>query len=203
MNIVQKTEKKIAQLKAERATELETISQKCEEARAQITEADRAQKTASEALNVEDYEAAKTRKRKAETALEMYSRRLDQIRAKEYLSEAESDSVIDELLNHEKEISERFKQEAGALAAQLLKVYEDYAAEIRSTEAIMTRWQNEIYANYRTFGRSYRTDPVTGQNVFRSDKPVAVHQMPYIGCPAALPGCLDKLAEMLKTGEAE
>lgn len=203
MNVVEKTEKEMKRIRDKRAADLETIRQKCEEIRTQVAAQESAMNQAAKEMDALNYEEAKDRKRKAEAALEMYDRRLNQIKRQELITESESDAVIDGLLDYEAQLTKKFKNEAGALLQQLNKVYSDYSGAVIDAEAVMTAWQNEIHANYRTFGRSFHTDPVTGQNVFRSDKPVAVHQMPYIGWSAALPGYLDKLAEMLKTGEAE
>lgn len=79
------------------------IESKSEQLQAIETEIEKAQaekdmNAATEALNTKAYTKAKERISAAETAIEMYSARRKQVRGLEYVTEQESDAVIDSLL---------------------------------------------------------------------------------------------------------
>ena len=106
--VLDEVKNRMKEMQDSKAAQLETIRQKQAEARSQIEAAALAMKQATEEMNVDSYEEAKNRKRKAQTALDMYNGRYEQIKQQEYISEAESDSVVDSLLEYEKQLAEDF-----------------------------------------------------------------------------------------------
>ena len=170
---------------ASKAALLETIRQKQTEARSQIEAAALDMKQATEEMNVDSYEEAKNRKRKAQTALDMYNGRYEQISKQEYISEAESDSVVDSLLEYEKQLAEDFKAAAAVHLKKLAELLKDYKAAVRDTEDTLTSWQRDIHANYNTRGGASFFDEFTGQHTNRSPQPYPVHRLPYTGCAEA------------------
>ena len=107
------------------------------------------------------------------------------IQKQEYISEAESDAVIDSLLAYEKELEEGFKTAAADPLKQLAKIHAGYLDAVKDTESVIDAWQRDIHANYNTRGGASFFDEFTGQHINRSPAPIPVHRMPYTGCSEA------------------
>ena len=191
--VLDEVKNRMKEMQDSKAAQLETIRQKQTEARSQIEAAAPAMKQATEEMNVDSYEEAKNRKRKAQTALDMYNGRYEQISNQEYISEAESDSVVDSLLEYESQLAEDFKEAAAVQLKKLAELLKDYKAAVRDVESTLTDWQRDIHANYNTRGGSSYYDEATGKYTHRSKTPVAVHSMAYTGCAEA-----ERLQEYLK-----
>lgn len=181
---LQEVQNRMKEMKDKKAKELLEIQGKLEEARAQKEAAEIAIKEATESTNLEAYEAAKDRKRRAQSAIDMYSGRYKQIQTKEFISETESDIVIDSLLDYEKEIAAKFEQDIAAPLLALKKLYADYSGEVKATEETIQEWGRDIHSNYNTRGTSTYYDKETGKQTNRSPQPVPVHSLPYEGCSA-------------------
>lgn len=202
-NVLQEVKNRMKEMKDSKAAQLETIRRKQEEARTEIEAAGLAMKQATEEMDVDRYEEAKNKKRKAHTALDMYNGRYNQIKQQEYISEGESDSVIDSLLEYEKKLAEDFKKSAAAPLKQLAILHEEYTAAVKDTEDTLTAWQRDIHANYNTRGAMLRIDPLDGKHTTRSETPCPVHRLPYTGCgEAAVMGeYLKKAATLIEEAE--
>lgn len=183
--VLDEVKTRMKEMQDSRAAQLETIRQKQTEARSQIEAAALAMKQATEEMNVDSYEEAKNRKRKAQTALDMYSGRYEQISKQEYISEAESDSVVDSLLEYENQLAEDFKAAAGVQLKKLAELLKDYKAAVQDVESTLTSWQRDVHANYNSRGGSAFYDEFTGHHTHRSPQPVPVHRIAYTGCAEA------------------
>ena len=185
--ILQEVQASIKEMQDKKQADLDKIAEKKEEARQQIEAAALAMKAATEQMDVDAYEDAKTAKRKAQTALDMYNGRYAQILAQEYISEAESDKVIDSLLAYDRELAADFEK---ALAEHLLAIkslmdnFNTEEARLRNT---ITLWQESIHKNYRTLGRTLYVDPETGAQTTRSKNPVNIMQYAQMGSTAVNP----------------
>lgn len=198
--VLDEVKNRMKEMQDSKAAQLETIRQKQTEARSQIEAAALAMKQATEDMNVDSYEEAKNRKRKAQTALDMYNGRYEQIKQQEYISEADSDKVVDSLLAYENQLAADFKAAAAVHLKKLAELLKDYKAAVQDTENTLTSWQRDIHANYNTRGGTTFYDEFTGQHTHRSPQPVPVHRMAYTGCDEAarLSTYLDKEAELVK-----
>jgi hypothetical protein len=184
--LLETTKQRMQELRESRAAQLAAISQKQEEAHAQIKQAADDMRSATEEMNVDKYEEAKHRKQRAQIALDMYTGRKAQLEKQEIITEAESDAVIDGLLDYEKELEVDFKAALAGYLRQLKPLYNAYKDEIAAVERTLSEWQGDIHANYRSRGGAFRTDPETGRMTDRMDKPYAVHMLPYSGCNEAI-----------------
>lgn len=180
--VLQEVKDRMAGMIAEKTAQLDKIRQLQQEARTQIEAAGLAMKKATEQMDVDAYEAAKTAKRKAQTALDMYAGRYKQIEAQEYISEADSDKVVDSLLEYEDRLTEDFKAALVEPLKALAELLENYSEAVKDTEQALVDWQQNIHANYNTRGRAIYTDEFTGERTYRSPSPVPVHVMGYNGC---------------------
>ena len=192
--ILKDVQARIKDIQAKRSAELAEIRDRQAEARTQIEAASLAMKEATEVLNVDEYEKAKTDKRKWQTALDMYNARYAQIQQQELVTEADSDSVINSLLQYEEDLAQEFKQAIAEPLQALKKLLTEYADEVQEVENTLDLWQEDIHPNYSTRGGSSFVDPNTGERTDRSAVPVPVHRLPYTGCEdaAQLKTYLDK-----------
>ena len=71
-----------------KTSDFETLKAKQEEARTKREEASLAMREATERMDIEAYEEAKNEKKKAQTALEMYESKFNQLKQQEYITDA-------------------------------------------------------------------------------------------------------------------
>ena len=194
--VLQEVKARMQEMQDKKAGELQAIHDRKTEAQTQKEAAELALKEATERMDLEAYEEAKDARRKAQTAIDMYTSKYNQISKQEYISEAESDKVIDGLLEYEKQLAEDFRAAVAEPLKALATILQNYQHEVSDTEATITAWGANIHANYNTRGAMTRTDPLTGEQTHRSETPIPVHRMPYTGCSEAyqLKEYLDKAA---------
>ena len=173
---------KMRELLDNKASQLREIQTKICDAKTKAEEADAAISTATEKMDLNGYEEAVAAKRKAKTALDMFSSRYKQLQGQQIISEEDSDKVIDSLLEYEDQIAERYKADIAGPLKTLNELTKAYRAEVADTEETIRAWSRDVRPNYSTRGTMSRIDPETGERTDRSDHPVAVHQIPYLGC---------------------
>lgn len=178
-NKAQEVQARIAEMVEKKKADLAAISNKQAEARTQLEAAELAIKDATETMDLDAYEKATADKRKAQTALDMYGGRYTQIQKQEYISEPESDKVIDELLAYEGQLAEDFKQAVVNPLKELAALHDEYSNRVHEAEDTIRKWTADIHANYRVQGTTY----ANGTN--RSDSPKPVRMTPYFGCSEA------------------
>lgn len=177
--VVEEVKARMQEMQQKKAGELETVRQRQQEAQTQKEAAELAIREATDSMDLEAYEEAKTAKRKAQTAIDMYSSKYNQIKQQEYISEVESDKVIDSLLAYEDELAAGFKAAVAEPLKKLDELQKAYADAVEDVEQTIRAWTGNIHANYRNNGTTY-TD---GTN--RSPQPVPVRKIPYTGCSEA------------------
>lgn len=182
--ILQEVKARMQEMQDKKAEELQAIQNKKTEAYTQKEAAELAIQEATKSMDLEAYEEAKTAKRKAQSAIDMYSGKYAQISKQEYISEEDSDKVIDSLLAYENELAAGFKAAVAEHLKALSTTLQDYLTEIADTEGTITAWGATIHANHNSRGRTYYTD-ANGQESTRSETPIPVHIMPYTGCREA------------------
>ena len=184
-NITREVRERIESLKKKRAADLAEIQGKLAEARSKVDSAEQTIQLATAQMNLDAFEKATAAKQKAQTAVDMYSARYSQLVKKEFISEAESDSVIDSLLAYEDQLADDFKKKLAPMLRELVALHRNYLEAVRDTEQTMNQWQYEIHANYNTRGRQTWVDEITGERTVRAKTPVPVRIIPYNGCDEA------------------
>lgn len=179
-NKAQEVQKRIKEMMDKKQGELAQINDKKTEAQTRKEAAELAIQKATEIMDLEAFEEAKQEKHKAQTAIDMYSGRYKQLAAQEYISEAESDRVIDELLSYEQELGADFVADLKEPLNQLREILSRYFADIREVEQTIRSWEVNIHANYSTRGQTIRTLP-NGETTDRMDAPIPVHRQFYTG----------------------
>lgn len=137
-------------------------------------------------MNMDAYKEIEHKIDENRLALKMYSEKLEQVKKQEYITEQESDAVIDSLLDYEKILEKDFVADIKAPIIELRKILNDYFGAVRETEQTIRTWETQIHANYSTRGATFWTDKETGKTTDRSNKPVLVHSIPYDGCGTAI-----------------
>lgn len=178
---VTQIQEKMQDLKEKRRAEVEFITSQIEQAEAEYMTASNDMKEAMEQTDLARYTEAKRAQLEAKNKKEMFSGRLKQIRSKEYLTEAESDEVIDSLLQYEEEIATKYGNRTAEIIATLKNVHKEYRDAVNAAERTIQQWTNEIHANYNSRGRSTYTDSFTGETTHRSKTPISVRLTPYTG----------------------
>ena len=181
MTTLDKVKKQIRDLQENRTKQLLEINSKQEESQARLHKAEKAMRDATEVMNLEAYEQSKAEVDKANIALEMYKDRYAQISKREYISEEESEKVIDSLLDYEKDLESEFISAIKKPIEELQEIHRKYTSEVDETEKTLRTWTNDIRKNYSTRGRTTRIDE-SGEVTDRSDKPVPIRITPYYGC---------------------
>ena len=169
-----------------KAAQLRDIQVKLCETKTQAEAADTAVRAATEKMDLDAYEKARAAKRKAKVALDMYSSRYTQLQAQEVITEAESDAMIDGLLDYEKEVSAKYEEDIAGPLKTLCELTKGYLVEVADIEATIKQWGRDVRANYSTRGTMTRVDPETGERTDLSEVAVPVHAVPYRGCDKAL-----------------
>lgn len=175
-NTRKEVEAKIAKLLSDRKSEIEGIREKIEELTKEVDAQAQAIKDATQVTNLEAYERAKSAKRQAEVALEMYHERLNQLKVNEYVTEAESDRVIDQLLDYREALKADYESKLQTSLPAIVELTEAFNQEWNATNDTIKQWEFKVRANYRTLDYHVtRTDSKTGEVlVDKSTEPVEV-----------------------------
>lgn len=194
-NIPAETIKRIAGLEKKKADELEAIAQQIKENNAALSVAKEEIQKATESTNLKEYTAAKAKEAEASAALEMYTARYAQIERREYVTQKDSDAVIDALLQYEKDIADEFIKTIAGPIEEIRKAHADYIESVKDAEHTIKSWNKRIRANYRSETTRY----ADGTNI--SKTPVPVHVLPYTGCGESVivGGFLDKIGTKIES----
>lgn len=185
LNKAQEIQQRIEEMTRAKNSELAKIAEKKGEAQARKEKAEAKLKEATEQMDLEAYEEAKAEINKEKTAIDMYSGRYSQIAKQEYISEEESDSIIDSLLQYERELDTQFIDDIREPLEMLQGIRKQYLDAIFEAERTIRAWETTIHANYSTRGAMRRIDKTTGQYTDRSEQPIFVHRSFYRGCKEA------------------
>lgn len=173
--VLTEVRKKMEDLLETRHKELAEIHDKVSSLSEEAQELKQAMEEATVKMDIEVYTTASSRLHQVEAGIEMYEKRKKQITGMELISEAKSDAVIDQILEYENEIRQKFEQDTKDLLARLSECKTAYDADWREAEALLSDWTMTIHRNYRSFSTIYPN----GTN--RADKPVPIRTAPYNG----------------------
>ena len=177
----EKTTNRVEEVKAtmrhlieKKAAELDKITAELETARDRKRKAETALHSAIETTDAAAYKKAKAEADEAATLIEMYTARYNQLQKKEFMSEEDSDRVIDSLIEYQRSRTAAFMEAVKSPLAQLEAIYKEYAQDYEDAVKTVNAWTANIHANYRTprttyadgSHRSNRPAPVTGATGF-------------------------------------
>ena len=171
---------KIKEIEAMKAKDQATVKTELVKARELIDAAENEIQIAVAKMNADAYQDAQDKKRKAETLYKMHSDRNDQITNKLYISESESDGIIEGLLDYEEQLAADFRVAAKDLIGKLSELCDSYSAAVSDTENTIHKWESDIHPYYKSPWSS-RLLP-DGTRTDRMEEPCPVHRIPYRGC---------------------
>lgn len=179
-DILQETKDRMQEMIETKAKDMEAIKAKQAEANEKAEAAKEALQAATEAMNLQKYTEAENELKAAQTAASMYGARFQQLAGRAFISEADSDAVIDSLLQYEKDLEAKFRKDIAAPIKQLEELVSAYFAVVADTEATMENWTANIHPNFRSMTTTYEK---TGTN--RAPHPIPVRVTAYYGCQEA------------------
>ena len=140
---------------ADRDHEIAEIDQHIAEAKESKATAEAALQAAIEATIQADYNSAKEAIESAQNVIEMFTARREQLVNKEFLSESESDSVIDSLLAYKKDCDAALAAALAEECAKIRTIIDNYKGEYKDMYDTIRTWEGEIHLNYRRPGVTY------------------------------------------------
>lgn len=129
--------------------EIGEIDQHIASARTDKEKAEAALKAAIETTNQDDFARAKAQIAAADNAIEMFTARREQLANKEFLSESESDAVIDSLLEYKDARDKEFIDAIDAQIATLDSLVSGYNSAYKEMVSVIRDWEHRIHCNYR------------------------------------------------------
>lgn len=175
MNIVEKTQKRIADLLSTREKTISEINARLETLAADIAEQRKALQGATERLDADAYSKAKASIEMLTTQEEMLRARFTQITTAEYVTEEESENTIAALLDYERELEKTFFDKATDIIAELKKLCEKQREDAAEAEKTLLAWTQQIRPNYISPTTTYP------DGTRKSQRPVPVHPGGYHG----------------------
>ena len=172
--------KRIEAMQEKKQNELDQVSAKQRKAEEDLRAIRQTIKKAAGALDIDAYEAAKKDLNKTMLTVEMCKDKSTELQRQEYISEAESDAVIDELLGYEEKLEKEFLEAIAEPLHELRDLLKDYKASVREAENVIIRWCSEIRTNYRS------TNSIYTRKTKKSDHAVPVRFVPFEGCSEAV-----------------
>lgn len=94
--------------------------------------------------NVEEYAAAKRSKEDAEAELDFYTRKLEGCTMSARITIEDSNRVFNDIVRAQESIEREYGKRALKFVEQLLKLRDEYNAEIEEAESLANEWGNNI-----------------------------------------------------------
>lgn len=167
-NRVEEVKATMRQLIDKKAGDLSKITAELEAARGRKRKAETALHSAIETTDAAAYKKAKAEADEAATLIEMYTARYGQLQKKEFMSEEDSDRIIDSLIEYQRSRTAAFMEAVKSPLAQLEAIYKEYAQDYEDAVKTVNAWTANIHANYRTPYTTY------ADGSHRSDRPAPV-----------------------------
>ena len=182
---LQEVQEQMEAITNRKGQELAQIEGKLAQAQEEVDKAATDMQEATENMNVDAYEEATARQRKAKTACEMYQACKKQLEHPEhFITEKESDKAIGALLGYEQTLAAEFKAKFADALQILDGILFEYDSAVDDVERTIAEWTTRVHANHISSTTMW-PDPETGKMTSRSKNPVPVHATAYTGCQEA------------------
>ncbi len=144
-NPLNEVQKKMDDLKRKRAAALEEIDKKKKEAQNELTTAQEELEEATGKMDLTAYEKASARRQKAQTALDMYSMRYEQIGKQEYITVQESEEILNSLIKYERQLEKALTNEANDTIHNLLSTIDKYQSDVSEIQKVYREWIHTVH----------------------------------------------------------
>lgn len=197
MTELERVNDRINELVEQRRVQLEEIDNRLNDLASNGESARSMMKDAAAVLNEKAYADAEAKLKRAESMIEMYKSRREQISSQEYIGEEESEETINSLLDYEDKLEADFKKAIEPHLSALEEIRDKYVFDVSQTEQMIMRWTNTIRRSF--YNRSGSQRVVNGKWTNRFDEPQPIHRVSYLGCKAssALGTLLDTVKQSL------
>ncbi len=173
MNFAEKILARVADIEQKKIADAIASEARVTEIQAAIAEQKQLQDAAVNECDTEAFRAAQAELDALAIELEMYSRKKDNA----VVSESESEAVIAELLQYEKQLDNNFRKTAGDILRQLRRELHSYSLNIQQTENAIRAWTSKVRPNYINPYTTY------SDGSHKSKTPVTIHPRGYFGVP--------------------
>lgn len=140
--------KKIDALTQNKNALIKSLEERSEEAKKAIEAAEVRQTIAMTKIDTDGYAQAAQDKAAAESALELFTRKIEELNKNDLVSDEEHEQTIRYLTSYEDSLDADFIKEAKELMKGLLAVYNKYTGYFRLAEGTRERWLKEIHPDY-------------------------------------------------------
>lgn len=171
----------IKEIEEKRRNDVAVASEKLHDAERELEQANKSLEAATTQMNIDNYADAKVAASHAQTRIEMYSGRLQQIKEQEYISTTDSDRIIDSLLDYEKELEAQLDDAVAEPIEKIRAILTDYLNEVEEVEATLKYWTHNIHVTHKSRNGKKRIDPDTGEYTCVMEKPQRIRFTPYTG----------------------
>lgn len=148
-NIIDDVRERIKALELKKADTTDAAKKELEKAEKELEKAESMKAAAVKEMDAAGYKKADSKIADLTIEKRMYADRLQQLLNQELISEAESDNVIDSLIEYQDAAEKEFEAAAGPVIDSLIELYSDCADKITAAEDLINEWTYKIHANHR------------------------------------------------------
>ena len=135
-----------------RRDEIMRIEDCIRSARDGIRQAEEEMEKATFESDATTYGKAKDSKESHIVSLEMYERRLAQVKSDELLSESDNIAVDESIVTRQDEIKEETLKKVLPIVNELLEIYNTYREDIKSLDALRSDWRARVWKKKKKIG---------------------------------------------------
>ena len=152
--LINDTNTKIESLIEKRRSDIKNIESAIINAKEGISKASQEMDSATFNENRDAYKKAKSDIDDYSVTLEMYERRLEQIRGSELIAESESVAVDESIVKAQDELSHDAIEKVRPILSELFSVFEEYRSEINALDNVRRDWRERVWKKQRKIGRN-------------------------------------------------
>ncbi len=142
---VQEVSEMMQRVISEHNAEMEACRQNVEETKQRIADAKKAMQEATDKTDLTAYAKAKQQKAQEETALEMYTAKLQNTEKAGYVSDEESDSAIKKLWNYQDGLEEDYIKDVAKHVSALLEIMDTYNNANGQAVDTLGKWTGNVH----------------------------------------------------------
>lgn len=160
----------------DKTTRINEIDKKINDLSIELSEHHSMLAKAMDETNEKDFKKESRKISELEDTLLMYHTKKEQLSRNEFITEKESDAVIDNLLELQEENAIDYSKEIETHLHAILDISREYYKNMLDIESLITLWCNQVHANYNSRGK------VVINGSTRLPYPTPVRTVSYQGC---------------------
>lgn len=168
--------KQVKSILEDKTNKLKVINDKINDISIELSEKKKALSDAMDNMNENEFKKVSGKITELENMLMMYQTKKEQLQSNEFISEHESDAVIDKLLALQEENAQDYAREIEPYLRTVLEISQRYWKDVLDIESLITLWSNQVHENYNSRGK------VVVNGSTRLPYTTPVRTTPYMGC---------------------